>query len=146
MNIQYSFTKSINLRLKETAKMADTRTIRLPEAKIYLKHHFNGRQPAMLWGPPGIGKSALIQEIVDDWKEQGKKALLVDVRLPLWEPTDIKGIPYFDSNDGTMRWAAPSELPSEEIAAKYDVIALFLDELNGAAPAVQAAGIPACSK
>jgi hypothetical protein len=61
------------------------------------------------------------------------------VRLSLWEPTDIKGIPYFDSNDGTMRWAPPSELPSKEFAKNHKQIILFLDEMNSAAPAVQAA-------
>jgi hypothetical protein len=64
---------------------------------------------------------------------------LIDIRLSLWEPTDIKGIPYFDSNSGTMVWGAPSELPSAELAEQYDHIVLFLDEMNSAAPSVQAA-------
>jgi MoxR-like ATPase len=64
---------------------------------------------------------------------------LIDIRLSLWEPTDIKGIPYFDSNSGTMVWGAPSELPTQEFAAQYDTIVLFLDEMNSAAPSVQAA-------
>jgi hypothetical protein len=38
-----------------------------------------------------------------------------------------------------MVWGAPSELPSEEFAAQYDHITLFLDEMNSAAPSVQAA-------
>ena len=38
-----------------------------------------------------------------------------------------------------MEWGAPSELPSEEFASQYDNIVLFLDEMNSAAPAVQAA-------
>jgi hypothetical protein len=59
--------------------------------------------------------------------------------MSLWEPTDIKGIPYFDSNSGTMVWGAPSELPTEEFAAQFDYIVLFLDEMNSAAPSVQAA-------
>jgi hypothetical protein len=64
---------------------------------------------------------------------------LIDVRLSLWEPTDIKGIPYFDTNSSKMVWGAPAELPDDELAAKYDNIVLFLDEMNSAAPAVQAA-------
>ena len=39
-----------------------------------------------------------------------------------------------------MDWAPPIELPSEELAAQYDKIILFLDEMNSAPPAVQAAG------
>ena len=38
-----------------------------------------------------------------------------------------------------MRFSAPDELPDEEMAKEYDVIILFLDELNGASPATQAA-------
>jgi hypothetical protein len=38
-----------------------------------------------------------------------------------------------------MDWAPPIDLPSEEIAKKYPIVVLFLDELTSAAPAVQAA-------
>jgi hypothetical protein len=38
-----------------------------------------------------------------------------------------------------MVWGAPSELPDAEMASKYDHIVLFLDEMNSAAPSVQAA-------
>lgn len=117
--------------------MAETqnRTVKLSEAKKYAKHHFKHKRPFFLWGAPGIGKSDLIAGIVSELKN----AHLIDVRLPLWEPTDIKGIPYFNSEKVDMEWASPSELPNEEFAKQYDTIVLFLDELNGAAPAVQAA-------
>jgi hypothetical protein len=38
-----------------------------------------------------------------------------------------------------MEWAAPAELPSKAFAKKHKFIVLFLDEMNSAAPAVQAA-------
>jgi len=59
--------------------------------------------------------------------------------LSLWEPTDIKGIPYYAANDNVMKWAPPQELPTAELAKKHKNIILFLDEMNSAAPAVQAA-------
>ena len=92
-------------------------------------------RPIFLWGPPGIGKSDIIGQITNSLS----KPHLIDIRLSLWEPTDIKGIPYFDSNSGTMVWAPPGELPTQEFAAQFDNIVLFLDEMNSAAPAVQAA-------
>ena len=55
------------------------------------------------------------------------------------EPTDIKGIPYYAANDNTMKWAPPTELPDAKTAKKHKYIILFLDEMNSAAPAVQAA-------
>jgi hypothetical protein len=64
---------------------------------------------------------------------------MIDVRLSLWEPTDIKGVPYYAANDNTMKWAPPAELPDAKMAKKYKKIVLFLDEMNSAAPAVQAA-------
>jgi MoxR-like ATPase len=56
------------------------------------------------------------------------------------EPTDLRGIPFFQKDKGVMDWAPPIDLPTEEFAAKYPVVVLFLDEMNSAAPAVQAAG------
>ena len=39
-----------------------------------------------------------------------------------------------------MDWAPPIDLPDAELASQYPVVVLFLDEMNSAAPAVQAAG------
>jgi MoxR-like ATPase len=88
------------------------------------------KRPTFLWGPPGIGKSDLVSQIGTDTSRE-----VIDVRLALWEPTDIKGIPYFDSNTSTMTWAPPAELPTDPASKAI----LFLDELNSAPPAVQAA-------
>jgi hypothetical protein len=83
-----------------------------------------------LWGPPGIGKSDIVKQIGED---AGRE--VVDVRLALWEPTDIKGIPYYNADQGKMVWAPPSELPTDPASTAI----IFLDELNSAPPAVQAA-------
>lgn len=95
---------------------------------------FRSQRPIFLWGPPGIGKSDIVHQI-----GEGMEAPVIDVRLSLWEPTDIKGIPYFNSVTSTMQWAPPQELPSKEWAAQYPNVILFLDEMNSAAPSVQAA-------
>ena len=112
-----------------------TRTVTPNGAKASIKHALKKKRPIFLWGPPGIGKSDIVSQITGTFSNSH----LIDIRLSLWEPTDIKGIPYFDSNSGTMVWGAPSELPSEEFAAQFDHIVLFLDEMNSAAPSVQAA-------
>ena len=111
------------------------RTVSPNGAKKSIKHAMKKKRPIFLGGPPGIGKSEVVEQITDSFSNSH----LIDIRLSLWEPTDIKGIPYFDSNTGTMVWGAPSELPTEEFAAQYDYIVLFLDEMNSAAPSVQAA-------
>ena len=111
-----------------------TRTVSPNRAKKSIMRAFDKQRPIFLWGPPGIGKSDIVHQIgsfID--------AFVIDVRLSLWEPTDIKGIPYYAANDNAMMWAAPAELPTAEMAAKHKWIVLFLDEMNSAAPAVQAA-------
>ena len=115
--------------------METTRTVSPNGAKASITHALKKKRPIFLWGPPGIGKSDIVAQICETFTNSH----LIDIRLSLWEPTDIKGIPYFDSNSGTMVWGAPSELPSAEFAAQYDHIVLFLDEMNSAAPSVQAA-------
>jgi hypothetical protein len=115
--------------------MSEARTVTPNKAKNSLRHAMRKKRPVFMWGPPGIGKSDIVAQITNSFKN----SLLIDVRLSLWEPTDIKGIPYFDTNSGKMVWGAPAELPDDELAAKYDNIVLFLDEMNSAAPAVQAA-------
>lgn len=115
--------------------MTDNRQISPNNVKTSVKHAMQRKRPCFIWGPPGIGKSDIIGQIGEEWDN----TKVIDVRLSLWEPTDIKGIPYFDSNLGQMCWAPPAELPDENMASKYDNIILFLDEMNSAAPAVQAA-------
>ena len=56
----------------------------------------------------------------------------VDLRLSLMDPTDLKGIPFYDKHEHSAVWAPPSVLPRDGEGI------LFLDELNSAPPAVQA--------
>ena len=99
-------------------------------AKRSIRKAIQTRRPTFLWGPPGIGKSDIVKQIgIDAGRE------VVDVRLALWEPTDIKGIPYYNADQGKMVWAPPAELPTDPDSKAI----IFLDELNSAPPAVQAA-------
>jgi hypothetical protein len=85
--------------------------------------------PVFIWGAPGIGKSSIVKSIA---KEQGLEFL--DLRLSLLDPTDLKGIPFFNPETNEGVWAKPSFLPSKPDSKGI----LFLDEINTAPPAVQA--------
>jgi hypothetical protein len=82
--------------------------------------------PTFLWGAPGIGKSSIVREIAKE-----KNVGFIDLRLALMDPTDLKGIPFYDKESHTALWAPPAFLPKDGEGI------LFLDELNSAAPAVQ---------
>ena len=111
-----------------------TRQLSPNKAKASILHALKIKRPIFVWGGPGIGKSEVIHQIA-----KNIDAHVIDIRLSLWEPTDIKGIPYFNSKENNMVWAQPSELPTSAEAKKHKNIVLFLDEMNSAAPSVQAA-------
>lgn len=91
--------------------------------------------PLFSWGPPGIGKSDLAQQVTNQYDN----SLLIDLRLALLEPTDLRGYPFRNPSTNTMEWSPPTDLPSLEEAKNYNLVVLFLDELNSAPPSVQAA-------
>ncbi|MEA2100940.1 MAG: MoxR family ATPase [Campylobacterota bacterium] len=83
--------------------------------------------PTFLWGAPGIGKSSIVKQVADSLGIG-----FIDLRLALMDPTDLKGIPFYDKESHTALWAPPAFLPSDGEGI------LFLDELNSAPPSVQA--------
>lgn len=97
--------------------------------KRSLQHLSERKVPVFLWGPPGIGKSSIVAQIAKE-KEIG----FIDLRLSLLDPTDLRGIPFFDAKNEAAIWAPASFLPDGN--QKEGI--LFLDELNTAAPMVQA--------
>lgn len=112
-----------------------TRTVTMKQLKNALRYCVKAKQPVMIWGPPGIGKSDCIAQICANMG-----GMLWDMRLSQCEQTDLRGMPFYNKETNTMDWAPPIDLPSEKEAAKYPITFLFLDEMNSAAPAVQAAG------
>jgi len=123
---------------EKMSTITETRTVKISEAKTLITRAFKKKRPVFLWGPPGIGKSELVQGIGDSG-ELGS-TLVIDMRLALFEPTDLRGYPVPDVKSGVMKWLPPADLPSKEVAAQYDTVIVFLDEMNSAAPSVQAAG------
>jgi hypothetical protein len=112
----------------------DHRTVTSVQARKAITKCFNVKRPIFLWGPPGIGKSDVVAEIARDMG-----ALLIDLRLGQMDPTDIRGIPFYNKELGKMDWAPPIDLPDEETASQYPYVVLFMDEMNSAPPAVQSA-------
>lgn len=85
--------------------------------------------PVFVWGSPGIGKSSIVKQIASE-----QELNFVDLRLSLLDPTDLKGIPFFDRDTHEAVWASPNFLPNDPDSKGI----LFLDEINTAPPSVQA--------
>jgi len=88
---------------------------------------------AMIWGPPGVGKSVMIREIASEqyYTVQIDERLLkhfhetfkdvcgktfkgrrvFDNRLLLMNPTDIKGLPVFNAQKEEAEWLATNNFP-----------------------------------
>jgi hypothetical protein len=114
--------------------MSDSRTVTSVQARKSILTAFKVKRPLFLWGPPGIGKSELVEGIA---RELG--GIMYDCRLGQMEPTDIRGIPFYNKDTGKMDWAPPVDLPDEETASQYPLVVLFMDEMNSAPASVQAA-------
>ena len=89
-------------------------------------------RPGWVWGSPGIGKSDIVRQVAAQLN-----AFIIDIRASQWDAVDTRGVPYV--LEGITRWAIPSVFPTKEEAAKHPLVVIFLDELNSARPAVQAA-------
>lgn len=92
----------------------------------------------MLWGAPGVGKSQGVREIASGIeKSTGKRVVVKDVRLLLFNPIDLRGIPVANAEKSLAVWLKPAIFdmdPGEET-----VNILFLDEISAAPQSVQAA-------
>ncbi|CAA6803618.1 MAG: conserved hypothetical protein [uncultured Thiotrichaceae bacterium] len=86
--------------------------------------------PVMLWGPPGIGKSDIINQI-----GTRNHIPVIDIRLSQMEPSDLRGIPF--RNNELVEWATPAMLPNAKRHGNKGI--LFLDEITSAVPSVSAA-------
>ena len=85
--------------------------------------------PTLIWGPPGVGKTAHIQAMAEAL-DLHLEVVLASIR----EPSDFSGLPVI--HEGMVNMAPPQWAQRLIKAGKA---MLFLDEISTAPPAVQAA-------
>lgn len=92
----------------------------------------------MLWGPPGVGKSQAVRQIATEIEDRTDKHVVVtDVRLLLFNPIDLRGIPTANEDKTLAVWLKPKIF---QMDASDDIVnILFLDEISAAPQSVQAA-------
>ncbi|XVU29445.1 AAA family ATPase [Actinoplanes sp. CA-054009] len=89
--------------------------------------------PVLLWGEPGIGKSATLAQLAD-----GLGAPMETVIASVHEPSDFAGLPIVGDDPGAD--GVPMAPPDWAVRLKRRGRGiLFFDELSSAPPAVQAA-------
>ncbi len=92
----------------------------------------------MLWGPPGVGKSQAVKQVARAIEVcTDKRVHVTDVRLILFNPIDLRGIPVANEERTLAVWLKPKIF---EMDGGEDVVnILFMDEISAASPSVQAA-------
>ena len=134
---------------KRTTGIDTTITVTPSRLIQAITHCTNRKRPLFIWGQPGIGKSDIVAEVA---RRQGRP--LIDIRLPLMEPTDMRGIPYladvkiYDAKGVLVKdeqgvplteklftWSNPSDLPTDPNSRAL----VFFDEMSAAPPSVQVA-------
>lgn len=113
---------------KKASKTTEVRALSPTKAAALIEHCMAVGEPVILKGSPGIGKSDIIREI---GRRQGRA--VIDMRLTMMSPEDLKGIPYYNPVEGTMRWAPASEFPQkvtkEMVEAQKVIITNYAETL-----------------
>lgn len=134
---------------KTNDKISTITTVGPNRLKSMLAHTLSRKRPLFISGPPGIGKSDIVAEVA---RMQNRP--LIDIRLPLMEATDIRGLPYLREvtirdaqgnvvfneqnvplTEKIFTWSTPSDLPTDANSRAL----VFFDEMSAAPPSVQAA-------
>jgi hypothetical protein len=88
----------------------------------------------MLVGSPGCGKSQIVHQIAETFNLK-----VIDLRLSQCDPCDLMGFPKITGNKAGYVPMDTFPIEGDALPEGRNGWLLFLDEFNGAAPAVQAA-------
>lgn len=100
--------------------------MRIKDVPALIRAHEAAENAVMLTSAPGVGKSEMIRQMCE---EDGIEC--IDIRLSLLNPVDLRGIPVVRGDK--VDWVPPVFL------VKRGPCRFFLDEINVAPPATQAA-------
>ncbi len=112
------------------------RTININDLKSLIRHiAIRMDEPVFIWGPPGVGKTQALAQVA---YEEGM--LHVDIRLAQYDAVDMRGLPTREAGNNSTVWLPPVTMPFEgnTLFPTDKLILLTLDEMNTAAPYIQA--------
>jgi len=100
------------------------------EEKNRLEAQYTRLLPIFIFGPPGIGKSQIVESL------GGKYNVQVETYIAsTMDPTQVQGLPYPNASSKTTTWFPDKRFMDTEKKTRI----YFFDELNMAPPATQAA-------
>lgn len=108
--------------------------VNLSDATDYTIRCIKAKRACMLSGDPGIGKSAIVKDIANQFNLE-----LIDVRLSTFDPVDLNGLPMRNGDVAEFIPMNTFPLTKTTIPKNKNGWLLFLDEFNAASLAVQAA-------
>ena len=108
--------------------------VKISQAAAMVAKFIRAKIVVMLHGSPAIGKSAIVQQVANEY---GLK--LIDLRLAQCDPTDLAGFPTITGEKASYMPMDTFPIEGDVIPKGYNGWLLFLDELNSAAPAIQSA-------
>ena len=111
--------------MKETENLQ----VNLRKAREIVRSFLISKVPVMMWGPPGVGKSDLMNSFSEEFGN------VIDLRLGQMMSTDVLGLPAPDFSKGTFKY-----LPLDMLPTKGKGI-IFFDEINQASREVQVAAL-----
>ena len=86
---------------------------------------FNSLPSVMLWGPPGVGKSQGVRQIATNVQEKtGKRVNVTDVRLLLFNPVDLRGIPTANADKTLAIWLKPQIFQMDDSSDVVNILLL----------------------
>ena len=79
----------------------------------------------MLWGPPGVGKSQAVRQIGSEIAGRtGRKVQITDVRLLLFNPIDLRGIPTANADKTLAVWLKPQIFQMDDSPEVVNMVCL----------------------
>ena len=104
------------------------------QAKEYICMCLEQGLVPMLQASPGVGKSAIVKQIAEEFKLK-----LIDLRLSMCDPADLQGLPHFENDKAIFHPYEMFPLKGDPIPEGFNGYLLFLDEFNSAPRSVIAA-------
>ncbi len=109
--------------------MTETVSVTPSMLETILNNILDTKVTPFIWGGPGIGKSSIVKQIAEKHNLE-----FIDIRLSIMDPVTLNGVMIPDISNGTAR-----TLPPDIFFNRDKPALIFFDELNSAAPSIQAA-------